>query len=149
MSGAETSGHWRVVIEAVRYQPQRILYVYGPDDVRYIISRRPGPGSGGVLVVMTGLAGTGRLAAGYAAAAGHCARAAGRRGTRPDPAILRPLRKAAELAESAGQAAGGEPPHGMPRRGLWAGTDGSRWPLGMTLTRMPQQCASRAAIARG
>jgi hypothetical protein len=46
-----------VVIEAVRYQPQRILYVYGPDDERYIISRRPGPGSGGVLVVMTGLAG--------------------------------------------------------------------------------------------
>jgi signal transduction histidine kinase len=63
-------------------------------------------------------------------------------------AILRPLRKAAELAESAGQAAGGEPSHGMPRRGLWAGTDGSRWPLGMTFTRMPQQLsASRAAEA--
>ena len=27
--GAGTSGRWRVVIEAVRYQPQRILYVYG------------------------------------------------------------------------------------------------------------------------
>jgi signal transduction histidine kinase len=36
----------------------------------------------------------------------------------------------------------------MPRRGLRAGTDGSRWPLGMTLTRMPQQlCPSRAAEA--
>src|ERR1022692_3626236 len=107
--GAGTSGRWRVVIEAVRYQPQRVLYVYGPDDVRYIISPRPGPGSGGVLVVMTGLAGTGRLAAGYAAAAGTvlvllaCAALALTR------AILRPLRKAAELAESAGQAAGGEP----------------------------------------
>jgi signal transduction histidine kinase len=146
--GAGTSGRWRVVIEAVRYQPQRVLYVYGPDDVRYIISRWPGPGSGGVLVVMTGLAGTGRLAAGYAAAAGTvlvllaCAALALTR------AILRPLRKAAEFAESAGQAAGGEPSHGMPRRGLWAGTDGSRWPLGMTLTRMPEQlCASRAAEA--
>jgi len=53
-----------------------------------------------------------------------------------------------ELAESAGQAAGGEPWHGMPRRGLWAGTDGSRWPLGMTLARMPEQIgASRAAEA--
>jgi signal transduction histidine kinase len=146
--GAGTSGRWRVVIEAVRYQPQRILYVYGPDDVRYIISRRPGPGFGGVLVVMTELAGTGRLAAGYAAAAGTvlvllaCAALALTR------AILRPLGKAAELAESAGQAAGGEPSHGMPRGGLWAGTDGSRWPLGMTLTRMPQQLsASRAAEA--
>jgi two-component system, OmpR family, sensor kinase len=115
--------------------------------VRYMISRRPGPGSGGVLVVMTGLAGTGRLAAGYAAAAGTvlvllaCAALALTR------AILRPLRKAAELAESAGQAAGGEPSHGMPRRGL-RGTDGRRWPLGMALTRMPQQlCASRAAEA--
>ena len=148
VAGAGTSGRWRVVIEAVRYQPQRVLYVYGPDDVRYIISRRPGPGSGGVLVVMTGLAGTGRLAAGYAAAAGTvlvllaCAALALTR------AFLRPLRKAAELAESAGQAAGGEPSHGMPRRGLRAGTDGSRWPLGMTLTRMPQQLsASRAAEA--
>jgi hypothetical protein len=27
--GAGTSGRWRVVIEAVRYQPQRVLYVYG------------------------------------------------------------------------------------------------------------------------
>ena len=79
-----------------------------PDDVRYIISRWPGPGSGGVLVVMTGLAGTGRLAAGYAAAAGTvlvllaCAALALPR------AILRPLRKAAEFAESAGQAAGSD-----------------------------------------
>ena len=61
--GAGTSGRWRVVIETVRYQPQRILYVYGPDDVRYVISGRPGRGSAGMLVVMAGLAATGRLAA--------------------------------------------------------------------------------------
>ena len=80
-------GRWRVVIEAVHYQPQRILYVYGPDDVEYVISGRPGHGSGGMLVVMAGLAGTGRitgrLAAGYAAAAGTVLRVAGRRGARP------------------------------------------------------------------
>jgi hypothetical protein len=106
--GAETSGRWRVVIEAVRYQPQRILYVYGPDDVRYIISRRPGPGPGGVLV-MTGLAGAGRLAAGYAAAAGAVLVLLAGAALALTRAILRPLRKAAELAESAGQAAGGNP----------------------------------------
>ena len=54
--GAGTDGRWRVVIEAVHYQPQRIPYVYGPDDVRYMISGRPGRGSGGLFVVMAGLA---------------------------------------------------------------------------------------------
>jgi hypothetical protein len=32
--GAGTSGRWRVVLEAVHYQPQRIPYVYGPDNYR-------------------------------------------------------------------------------------------------------------------
>jgi hypothetical protein len=118
--GAGTGGRWRVVIEAARYQPQRILYVYGPDDMRYRISRRPGPGSGGMLVVMTVLAGTGRLAAGYAAAAGTVLVLLAGAALAATRAILRPLRQAAELAESAGPAAGGEPwpgmPAGMPER---------------------------------
>jgi hypothetical protein len=62
-TGSRTS--WRVVLAAVHYQPQRILYVYGPDNVRYLIgSRRPG----GVLVVMSGLADENVLAARYAGA---------------------------------------------------------------------------------
>jgi signal transduction histidine kinase len=97
-----------VVSEAVRYQPQRILYVYGPDDVRYIVSRRPGPGSGGVLVVMTGLAGSGQLAARYAAAAGAVLVLLAGAALALTRAILRPLHQAAELAESAGPATGGE-----------------------------------------
>jgi two-component system, OmpR family, sensor kinase len=106
--GAGTSGRWRVVIEAVRYQPQRILYVYGLDDVRYLVGRRPGPGSGGALVVMTGLAGTSRLAARYAAAAGAVLVLLAGAAFALTRTILRPLREAAELAESAGPAAGGE-----------------------------------------
>ncbi len=131
--GAGSSGRWRVVIEAVRYQPQRILYVYGPDDVRYVISGRPGRGSAGMLVVMAGLAATGRLAAGYAAAAGTVLVLLAAAVLALTQAIVRPLRQAAELAESAGHA---------------AGTDGSHWPLGMTLTRLPEQLrASRTAEA--
>jgi signal transduction histidine kinase len=67
-------GTWRVLLEAVRYRPQRILYVYGPDDVQYVISGQAGHGSSGLLVVMAGMAGVGRLtaqaAARYAAVAG-------------------------------------------------------------------------------
>ncbi len=130
---AGTSGRWRVVIETVRYQPQRILYVYGPDDVRYVISGQPGHGSAGLLVVMAGLAGTGRLAAGYAAAAGTVLVLLAAAALALTQAIVRPLRQAAELAESAGQA---------------AGADRSHWPLGMTLTRLPEQLrASRTAEA--
>ena len=148
LPGARASGRWRVVIEAVRYEPQRIMYVYGPDDVRYMISRRPGPGPGAALVVMTGLAGTGRLVAGYAAAAGTVLVLLAGAALALTRAILRPFRQAAELADSAGQAAGGESWPGLPHRGLQAGTDRSRWPLGMMLTRTPEQlCASRAAEA--
>ncbi len=38
--GAGTSGSWLVLVEAVRYEPQRILYVYGPDNVRYVAGER-------------------------------------------------------------------------------------------------------------
>lgn len=64
-TGSTTS--WRVVLAAVHYLPQRILYVYGPDNVRYLIGSR---GPGGVLVVMSGLAGADEnvLAARYAGA---------------------------------------------------------------------------------
>lgn len=92
---------WRVVIESVRYQPRRIPYVYGPDNVRYVISGRPGPGSRGMLVVMAGLAAAdrtaGRFAAGYAVAAALVlvlVAGAARALTR---AVLRP-RQAAEVA---------------------------------------------------
>jgi len=61
---------WRAVATAVRYQPQRMAFVYGPDDLRYVISRSAGPGSSGLLTVMTPLPGRGPLAARYAAAAG-------------------------------------------------------------------------------
>jgi len=106
--GAGTSGLWRVVIEAVRYQPQRILYVYGPDDVRYVISGQPGHGSGGMLVVMAGLATAGRLAAGYAAVAGTVLVLLAAAALGLTQAIVRPLRRAAKLAENAGHAAGAD-----------------------------------------
>ncbi len=131
--GAGTSGRWRVVIEAVHYQPQHILYVYGPDDVKYLISGRPGHGSGGMLVVMAGLAATGRitqrLAAGYAGAAGTVLVLLAAAALALTRAILRPLRQAAELAESAGQAAGAGLPRVMPPRGVRAGGDRSHWPF--------------------
>jgi signal transduction histidine kinase len=150
--GAGSSGRWRVVIEAVRYQPQRILYVYGPDDVKYLVSVRPGHDSGGMLAVMTGLAGTGpiteRRAAYYAAAASTVLVLLAGAVLALTQTILRPLRQAAELAESAGQAADGRLPRAMPRRGVRAGADRSRWPFGMMLMRMSEQLrASRAAEA--
>ena len=103
---------WRVVLEAVQYQPQRILYLYGPDNVRYVISGRTGHGPGGVLVVMAGLAGisriTERVAAGYAGAAGAVLVLLAGAALALARAILRPLREAPRLAEAAGQAAAGE-----------------------------------------
>src|SRR6266566_1005267 len=150
--GAGTSGRWRVVIEAVHYQPQHILYVYGPDDVKYLISGRPGHGSGGMLVVMAGLAATGRitqrLAAGYAGAAGTVLVLLAAAALALTRAILRPLRQAAELAESAGQAAGAGLPRVMPPRGVRAGGDRSHWPFGMTFMTLSEQLrASRTAEA--
>jgi catechol 2,3-dioxygenase-like lactoylglutathione lyase family enzyme len=107
--GAGTSESWLVLVEPVHYQPQRILYVYGPDDVRYVISGRSGPGPGGTLVVMTGLAAIGpattRLAVSYAAAAGAVLVLLAAAAVALTRAIVRPLRHAAKLAEMAGQAA--------------------------------------------
>lgn len=144
--GAGTSGRWRVLIQAVRYQPQRILYVYGPDDVRYVISGGPGRGSGGMLVMMAGLAGTGRLPTGYAVAAGTVLVLLAGAVFALTQAILRPLREAAELAESAGQAAAGGIPRVMSRRGVHVGREGNHWPFGTTITTMPEQLrASHAA----
>jgi hypothetical protein len=107
--GAGTSGSWLVLVEAVRYEPQRIMYVYGPDDVRYVISGHLGHGPGGMLVVMTGLAGIGpvtmRVAVSYGAAAGTVLVLLAGAALVLTHVILRPLRRASELAEIAGQAA--------------------------------------------
>ena len=68
--GSGPGARWRVAITAVHYQAQRMLFVFGPDDLRYLISGPGGHGSRGMLVTMTGLAGTGQAAVGYAAATG-------------------------------------------------------------------------------
>jgi hypothetical protein len=102
--GAGTGGRWRVVLEAVHYQPQRIPYVYGPDNVRYVIGGRTGQGPGGVLVVMAGLSAIGqvtqRVAVGYAATAGAVLALLAVAVLALTRATLRPLREAAGLAEA-------------------------------------------------
>jgi signal transduction histidine kinase len=108
VTGGGTSGRWRVVLEAVRYQPQRILFVYGPDNVRYVISGRTGHGPGGVLVVMAGLAGISRLTERFAGVAGAVLVLLAGATLALARAILRPLREACRLAEATGQAAAGE-----------------------------------------
>ncbi len=94
-------GSWRVLLEAVHYQPQRILYVYGPDDVQYAISGRTGPGPAGLLVVMARTAGLGRLtaqiAASYAPAAGAVLVLLAAAGLAMTRAVLRPLRETARF----------------------------------------------------
>jgi hypothetical protein len=102
-------GRWRVVITAVHYQAQRMLFVYGPADLRYVISGRTGHGSPAMLIVMAGLAGTGQLAADVAAAAGAVLVLLAAAAFAVTRAILRPLRAAAGLTADAGQAAGGRP----------------------------------------
>jgi len=113
--GAGASGRWRVVVESVRYQPWRIPYVYGPDDMKYVISGRPGPGSHGMLVVIAGLAAagriTGRFAAGYAAVAGIVLVLLAAAAYALTRVMVRPLRHAAEYAEHAGHAAAAEQLH--------------------------------------
>jgi hypothetical protein len=63
-------GRWRVIVEAVGYQPQRIPYVYGAGNQRYVIGGRTSDRSRGMLAVLAELPGTGRATARYAAAAG-------------------------------------------------------------------------------
>ena len=146
--GAGTSGRWRVVITMVRYQLRRIPYVYGPDDVEYVISGPAGHGRAGLAAVTAGLAGasqiTGRVTAGYAAAAGAVLVLLAGSALAGARAILRPLRQAAGFARTAAQSAVRDPPHPMPPRSGPAGP----WPSGMTLMKVSGQFrASRAAEA--
>ena len=115
-------GSWRVLLEAVHYQPQRILYVYGPDDVQYVISGPAGRGPAGLLVVMARAAGIGRLteeaAAPFAATAGAVLILLAVCGLAVSRAVLRPLRETAP------------------------------WPFAAAVTRVSEQmAASRAAEA--
>jgi signal transduction histidine kinase len=137
---------WRAVVTAVRYQPQRMPYVYGPDDLRYAISGPAGPGSSGQLVALTPLAGTGRAAAGFAAAAGAVLVLLAVAAFALTRAILRPLREAAGLAGDAGQDATGRLEEVMARLGRLADRDdGWRGPALASLRERLQ--ASRAAEA--
>ena len=104
--GSGNSERWRVVIKVVHYQAQRMLFVFGPDDLRYLISGPAGHGSAGMLVVMAGLAGAGQPAAGYAAAAGTVLVLLAAAAFAVTRAILRPLREAARLAADAGRGGG-------------------------------------------
>jgi signal transduction histidine kinase len=148
--GAGGGGRWRTVITAVRYQPQRMLYVYGPDDLRYVISGRTGPGSSGMLIVMTPLAGTGQVAAGCAAAAGTVLVLLAAAAFALTRAILRRLREAAELAGKASQGAGDRLEEVMTRLSVLA--DRYHGQCGMTLARMRERlhasCAAEAAAGR-
>jgi hypothetical protein len=97
--GSGNSGRWRVAVKVVHYQAQRMLFVFGPDDLRYLISGPAGHGSAGMLVVMAGLAGTGQPAAGYAAAAGTVLVLLAAAAFAVTRAILRP--QASDAAEAA------------------------------------------------
>ena len=101
--GAGGGGRWRVLITAVRYQAQHMMFVYGHDDTRYVISGQAGHGSGGMLLVMAGVAGTGQLAVGAAAAAGTVLVLLAAAAFVAIWAILRPLRAPGGLTADAGQ----------------------------------------------
>ncbi|MGH3177197.1 MAG: hypothetical protein ACRDPF_25415 [Streptosporangiaceae bacterium] len=140
--GFGNSGRWRVVIKVVHYQAQRMLFVFGPDDLRYLISGTAGHGSAGMLVVMAGLAGAGKPAAGYAAAAGTVLVLLAAAAFAVTRAILRPLREAAKLAADAGHGGGGRPEDVMASLGALADR------YGMTAASMRQRLqASHAAEA--
>ncbi len=96
--GAGAAGSWRVLLEAVRYQPQRIPYVYGPDDLEYVISGRTGHGPAGLLVVMARVGGIGRFAEADGAAAGAVLVLLAVAGLAVTRAVLRSLRETARFA---------------------------------------------------
>jgi hypothetical protein len=96
-----------VAIKVVHYQAQRMLFVFGPDDLRYLISGPAGHGSAGMLLVMAGLAGAGPPAVGYAAAAGTVLVLLAAAAFAVTRAILRPQREAA--SQTAEAAARGSP----------------------------------------
>jgi hypothetical protein len=137
--GAGASGRWRVVIEAVHYQPQRILYVYGADDVKYVIGGRTVRGPGGVLVLMAGLGDIGRItervAAGYAIAAGAVL-------------VLWPARGSPWRGPSCGRSArlpGSRTGPGQPRAGTWRGLTQRihRFDMTLTVQHKPRRCIER------
>ena len=103
--GAGASRSWRVLLEAVRYQPHRILYVYGPDDLEYVISRRAGHGPAGLLVVMARVGGIGRLAEADGVAAGAVLGLLAVAALAVTRAVLRPLRGTARFAAVQGASA--------------------------------------------
>jgi hypothetical protein len=144
--GARSGGRWRVVITAVHYQAQRMMFVYGPDDLRYVISGRAGHGSSGMLIVMAGLASTGQVAVGYVPAAGTVLVLLAAAAFALTRAILRPLRAAAGLAANAGQGAGSRP--GEVLAGASMPANGPLGRSGMMLASMRERLdASRAAEA--
>ena len=144
--GSGSGGRWQVVIKAVHYRAQRMLFVFGPDDLRYLISGSAGHGSAGMLVVMAGLPGTGQPAAGYAAAAGTVLVLLAAATFAATWAILRPLREAAGFAADAGQGAVGRPWDVMASLSVLAGREHGRY--GMAAARMRGQLqASHAAEA--
>jgi hypothetical protein len=144
--GSGSGGRWRVVIKAVHYQAQRMLFVFGPDDLRYLISGPAGHGSSGMLIVMAGLAGTGQAAAGYPAAAGTVLVLLAAAAFALTRVILRPLREAAGLAGDAGQGAGDRLEDVMARLDVLADRAPGRY--GMTLARLRDRLhASHAAEA--
>jgi hypothetical protein len=99
--GSGNSVRWRVAIKVVHYQAQRMLFVFGPDDLRYLISGPGGHGSAGLLVVMAGLAGAGPPAAGYAAAAGTVLVLLAAATFAVTRAIVRPRLRVSHTAEAA------------------------------------------------
>jgi len=144
--GAGGGGRWRAVITAVRYQAQRMLFVSGPDDLRYVISGQAGHGSGGMLIVMAALAGTGQVAAGCAAAAGTVLVLLAAAAFALTRAVLRPLRAAAPLTANAGQDAIGRLEEVLARAGMPA--NGPHGQHGIMLAGMRERLqASRAAEA--
>jgi hypothetical protein len=139
-----SGGRWRVVIKAVHYRAQRMLFVFGPDDLRYLINGPAGDGSAGMLAVMAGLAG--QPAAGYAAAAGTVLVLLAAAAFAATQAILRPLREATRLAAGAGQGAVGQPWNVMASVSVLAGREHRRH--GMATARMRGRLqASHAAEA--
>jgi signal transduction histidine kinase len=144
--GTGGGDRWRVVITAVHYQAQRMLFVFGPDDLRYLISGPAGHGSAGLLVVIARLADTGQAVAGYAATAGTVLVLLAAAAFTVARAIMRPLREAARLAAAAGQGAGGRPGDVTASLGMLADRDYGRY--GMTAARMRERLqASHAAEA--
>lgn len=147
---AAPGGRWSTATMVVRYQPQRMLYVYGSDDLRYVISGPGGPGASGTLLVMTPLAGTGRAVTGYAAAVGAVLVLLAAGAFALTRAILRPLREATGLAGTAGGSALGRLEEVTARVEVLAHRDHGRCSTAMARMRerLQASCADEAASRR-